>query len=104
MNVLPIEKQIAAIAALTEGCSICATERLAGIHRDTINAAAVALFIAHYNLCRVHEALRMTPAMALGVTDPIWTIAELIAAAETGAIEAQGKRVGCCKVIDDGAS
>jgi len=40
--------------------------------------AAVALFVAHYNLCRVHETLRMTPAMALGLTDRPWSIAELI--------------------------
>jgi IS1 family transposase len=43
--------------------------------------AAVALWIAYYNLCRVHETLRCTPAMALGVTDHIWTIAELAQAA-----------------------
>ncbi len=43
--------------------------------------AAVALWICFYNLCRVHETLRTTPAMALGVTDHIWTIGELIAAA-----------------------
>jgi IS1 family transposase len=46
------------------------------------HAAAVALFVAHYNLCRVHETLRVTPAMALGVTDHIWTIGELIDAAQ----------------------
>lgn len=43
--------------------------------------AAVSLFISHYNLCRVHETIRVTPAMALGVTDHIWTIGELIDAA-----------------------
>ncbi|MGR3342615.1 MAG: hypothetical protein ACU0DI_05215 [Paracoccaceae bacterium] len=36
MNILPREKQIATIAALTEGVSIRATERLTDIHRDTI--------------------------------------------------------------------
>jgi len=40
--------------------------------------AAVALWVSFYNLCRVHETLRCTPAMALGVTDHIWTIAELV--------------------------
>ena len=39
--------------------------------------AAVSLFIADYNLCRVHETIRMTPAMSLGVTYDIWTIGEL---------------------------
>lgn len=43
--------------------------------------AAVSLWVAFYNLCRVHESLRCTPAMALGVADHIWTIAELVQAA-----------------------
>ena len=34
MNVLSRDKQIAVISALTEGCSIRATERLTGIHAD----------------------------------------------------------------------
>lgn len=49
--------------------------------KATNHAAAVDLFVSHYNLCRVHEALRITPAMALGVTDHIWSIGELIDAA-----------------------
>jgi hypothetical protein len=48
--------------------------------------AAVALFVAHYNICRIHETLRMTPAMALGLTDRPWSIAELIQVA-TGMLE-----------------
>ena len=36
MNILPREKQIEAISALCEGVSIRATERLTGIHHDTI--------------------------------------------------------------------
>jgi hypothetical protein len=36
MNVLPIDRQVAIIAALTEGVSIRATERLTSVHRDTI--------------------------------------------------------------------
>ena len=36
MNVLSRDQQITVISALTEGCSIRATERLTGIHRDTI--------------------------------------------------------------------
>lgn len=43
--------------------------------------AAVGLYVAFYNLCRTHEALRMTPAMALGITDRVWSIADLIEAA-----------------------
>lgn len=36
MNILPFDKQIAAVATLTEDCSIRPTERVTGIHRDTI--------------------------------------------------------------------
>lgn len=43
--------------------------------------AAVGLWVCFYNLCRYHETLRCTPAMALGVADHIWTIGELVEAA-----------------------
>ena len=45
------------------------------------HCAAVSLYVAHYNLCRVHEALRSTPAMALGIADRVWTIGDLLDAA-----------------------
>ncbi|MGO9049631.1 MAG: hypothetical protein ACLP19_04060 [Xanthobacteraceae bacterium] len=45
------------------------------------HCAAVSLYLAHYNLCRVHEALRSTPAMALGIADRVWTIGDLLDAA-----------------------
>jgi len=41
----------------------------------------VSLHVAFYNLCRSHEALRMTPAMARGITDRVWSIGELIESA-----------------------
>ncbi len=46
------------------------------------HVAAIGLYVAHYNFCRVHEALgrRETPAMALGLTDHAWTIGELLEA------------------------
>ncbi|MGY8665395.1 transposase [Bradyrhizobium sp. UFLA05-109] len=44
----------------------------------TNHAAAVSLYVSHYNLCRVHEALRTTPAVALGAADRVWTIGDLI--------------------------
>jgi IS1 family transposase len=43
--------------------------------------AAVCLHFAHYNLVRIHKTLRMTPAMAHGISDHIWTIEELIESA-----------------------
>lgn len=40
-------------------------------------AAAVALHVAHYNFCRVHGSLKVTPAMAAGVINELWTIEDL---------------------------
>ena len=39
--------------------------------------AAVAIFMAWYNFCRVHQTLRVTPAMQAGLTDHVWTMQEL---------------------------
>src|SRR5579862_506813 len=42
--------------------------------------AAVALNFAYYNFCKIHGAIRMTPAMAAGVEKSIWTVSDLIRA------------------------
>jgi IS1 family transposase len=39
---------------------------------------AVALHYVHYNFCRVHKTLRVTPAMEAGLTDHVWTLEELV--------------------------
>jgi IS1 family transposase len=41
-------------------------------------AASLWLYFAHYNFVRVHGSLRVTPAMAAGVTDHIWSIEEML--------------------------
>jgi hypothetical protein len=40
--------------------------------------AALALYFAWYNLCRVHQSLRVTPAMQAGITDHVWEISEIL--------------------------
>ncbi len=40
--------------------------------------AAVCLWFAYYNFCRVHQSLRITPAVQAGLTDHVWNITELI--------------------------
>jgi hypothetical protein len=42
--------------------------------------SAVALHFAYYNFVRLHKTLRMTPAMAGGVTNRIGTVQDLIGA------------------------
>ena len=53
------------------------------------HCAAVALYSAHYNFCRVHEALRITPAMQLGLVDHVWSVSELINAAMAGEMQSR---------------
>lgn len=43
--------------------------------------AAVSLWFAFYNFCRVHQSLRVTPAMQAGIADHVWSLAELMGAA-----------------------
>lgn len=40
--------------------------------------AAVALHFAYYNFCKVHQTLRVTPAMQAGLTDHVWALSELV--------------------------
>ena len=44
----------------------------------------------YYNFVRIHKTLRMTPAMAAGVTDRLWEMADLVAIVE--AAEAKPRR------------
>ena len=41
-------------------------------------SAAVNIYMAFFNFCRVHKSLRITPAMQAGISDHIWSITELL--------------------------
>jgi hypothetical protein len=38
---------------------------------------SVAIHFMHYDFCRVHQTLRVTPAMEAGVSDHVWTLEEV---------------------------
>jgi len=42
--------------------------------------AALSLYFAYYNFCRIHSSIRCTPAMESGITVHVWTLRELLAA------------------------
>jgi hypothetical protein len=46
------------------------------------HAHSVALHYMHYNFCRIHKTLRVTPAMAAGVTDRLWSVADIVSILE----------------------
>jgi hypothetical protein len=39
---------------------------------------AIALHYMHYNFCRIHQTLRVTPAMEAGISDHVWSIEEVV--------------------------
>jgi hypothetical protein len=44
--------------------------------------AAVALHFMWYNFGRIHRTLRVTPAMEAGVSDRVWSLAEVAGLAD----------------------
>ena len=42
------------------------------------HACAVALHAMYYNFVRIHQTLKVTPAMAAGVTDRLWEMKDLV--------------------------
>lgn len=46
------------------------------------HAAAVALHFIHYNFARIHKTLRITPAMAAGIADHVWSYEEIAGLAQ----------------------
>ena len=60
-----------------------------GFSKKRVNLeAAVAIHYMQYNFCRVHQTLRVTPAMEAGISDHVWTLDELVGLLEDNAAEA----------------
>jgi hypothetical protein len=54
---------------------------------DSVRAAhqplqAGALHFLYYNFVRIHKTLKVTPAMAAGVTDRLWEVADMVSVLE----------------------
>jgi len=45
---------------------------------------ALAVFFMFYNFCRVHQTLRVTPAMEAGIADHVWTVEEIVGLVQEG--------------------
>lgn len=41
-------------------------------------AHAIAVYFMHYNFVRIHSSLRVTPAMAAGASDKLWSLADMV--------------------------
>jgi hypothetical protein len=46
------------------------------------HAHMMAIYFMHYNFVRIHQTLRITPAMAARVTGKLWEMADMVAVLE----------------------
>ena len=55
--------------------------RLTNAHSKTLenHVHMMGIFFMFYNFCRIHQSLRITPAMAAGVTDHVWEASDVVA-------------------------
>jgi hypothetical protein len=58
---------------------------------------ALALYFAFYNFCRIHKTLKVTPAMAAGITDKLWSLEDIANKIEERRPQATGKKRGAYK-------
>jgi hypothetical protein len=64
------------------------------------HAHSVALFMTYYNFVRIHSTLRVTPAMAAGVSHRLWEVSDIVALLEASEPK-PGKRGPYKKRISD---
>ena len=56
-------------------------ERFLGIFLDffrTVNLPCKTIYFMHYNFVRIHQTLKVTPAMAAGVTSKLWEMSDVV--------------------------
>ncbi len=49
---------------------------------------SIALHYMHYDFCRIHQTLRVTPAMEAGISDHVWNIEEIVAILDSSPMKA----------------
>ena len=66
------------LPASNSGCH----DRGAGVMYQ-YHAAMVAIHSVYYNFARIHTTLRITPAMAAGLSETTWTLEDIITMADS---------------------
>ena len=81
MNRLPIAKRVQILGCLTEGLSMRATTRLCDVSINTVTKLLIdvgtACDIYQNDKLRKLSCLRVTPAMAAGISDHVWSLEEI---------------------------
>ena len=68
--------------------------------------AANALHFVYYNCAKIHQTLRITPAMAAGVTEKCWEVADIVALLEEreAAYDAQAEERAVRGILPSGST
>ena len=61
---------------------------------------AIALYVFHYNFCKIHKTLRVTPAMEAGLTDHVWELDELVELLEEKEKKGEGIKLNLSSLAD----
>ena len=70
---------------------LCRDLGLSGAAEQGECAAGVAIHFMHYNFVRIHQSLRLTPAMAAGVTAKPWSLTDMVRVIEDWEAERSAK-------------
>ena len=75
-----IDARLAGAGAYDDRAAVEVQARLTNAFSKKLanHRAAVALYFVHYNFARVHQTLRVTPAMEAGIANHVWTLREII--------------------------
>jgi hypothetical protein len=63
---------------LSNKWALAPSSRPSGTALATTHAAIVSLYFMCYNFARVHQTLRVTPAMEAGIASHVWNIEEIV--------------------------
>jgi hypothetical protein len=67
------------------------------------HAAMVAIYAVHYDFARIHKTLRITPSMAAGLSDHVWSLEEIVMMADSYSASSETTRPlqakGCSSVM-----
>jgi hypothetical protein len=58
--------------------SVLTTQQEISTCRAPNHAHMMAIYFMHYNFVRIHQTLKISPAMAAGVTDKLWEMSDMV--------------------------
>ena len=73
------------------GLSVLTRKKRAFSKKAANHAHMMAIYFMHYNFVRIHQTLKITPAMAAGVASKLWETADMVKVLEDWEMAKAGK-------------